>query len=668
MMMAPSPTTGSNNAIVAEDNFPSCNLVVSNNQHNPVAIDSPCSTSSASSSNSSTVSSPTIPHTHHQLQQHSCTTAIGCNGSNNHSLPPKIQQKKRPFYQQPIVTEERIIQNYVFHNESNTNALVNTAIPTGKSHSTSSSSSSSDLSNISPPNIQKDVNSSLTTTIKQEFTFDKAQGQLAPIQTVQQQFQHKLTNNIDDLNEKKKKKRRNQAKSACENCRKAHTACSDNKPCARCVKLGIPCVEAPKKKQKMLKVQSNSSVVSVSSTTTTNTPTSVTNSNTISTITNNNNVAVSSIGFPSNKIDNGNNAVKNGKSLQPIDNNQSPENNSRTLPLSLPQQMNTNNNAPLIFDAHSLTPQIINLFHQYIQEGNLEKVVAMCLKCYQLITMTPLELKNTYGMNGAMIQAQNNQRNGFLYSYFYSKYNMMNVMRDILWSNYKKEYFNLLFKLIGLDDDKSLIRTYLQGVACNLSEVENENKIGLLSYSAIHGRIEIFKLLCEEFNLSLCQIKDEKYLPIHFACSYERVEIVEYILKNYPNQLNIQVSNNSSPLMVSCAYGSFKTVKLLIENRANVNLFDVDGLYAIHYAIKFNHFNIVSYLAQHHADLSVKTNSGQSIFDLVTDNDKKLMLELIVQNRSLNDRMLLQEDLIKNLKEQLNHQSNGCCNHHDERK
>merc|ERR1711915_194834 len=50
-------------------------------------------------------------------------------------------------------------------------------------------------------------------------------------------------------------KRRKQVKSACSNCRKSKTACCDQRPCRRCISLGLAdsCVDVPRKRREKKK-------------------------------------------------------------------------------------------------------------------------------------------------------------------------------------------------------------------------------------------------------------------------------------------------------------------------------------------------------------------------------------------------------------------------------
>lgn len=52
-------------------------------------------------------------------------------------------------------------------------------------------------------------------------------------------------------------KRRKQVKVACGNCRKAKTACSDERPCKRCLSLGLgdSCKDVPRKRRGKKKVE-----------------------------------------------------------------------------------------------------------------------------------------------------------------------------------------------------------------------------------------------------------------------------------------------------------------------------------------------------------------------------------------------------------------------------
>ena len=45
------------------------------------------------------------------------------------------------------------------------------------------------------------------------------------------------------------KKRRSISKKACENCRKAHSCCSDQRPCVRCLANSLDCMDMPSKKR-----------------------------------------------------------------------------------------------------------------------------------------------------------------------------------------------------------------------------------------------------------------------------------------------------------------------------------------------------------------------------------------------------------------------------------
>jgi hypothetical protein len=54
--------------------------------------------------------------------------------------------------------------------------------------------------------------------------------------------------NTPQMNLKDKKKRAISRK-ACENCRKAHSCCSENRPCKRCTSLQMPCFDIPSKKR-----------------------------------------------------------------------------------------------------------------------------------------------------------------------------------------------------------------------------------------------------------------------------------------------------------------------------------------------------------------------------------------------------------------------------------
>lgn len=63
-------------------------------------------------------------------------------------------------------------------------------------------------------------------------------------QQLPQQDDEGLESGDEDAGPNKKKRKRYHAKKACANCRRAHTACEDERPCKRCRKKGVSCFDA----------------------------------------------------------------------------------------------------------------------------------------------------------------------------------------------------------------------------------------------------------------------------------------------------------------------------------------------------------------------------------------------------------------------------------------
>ncbi|KAG2387162.1 hypothetical protein C9374_001494 [Naegleria lovaniensis] len=656
---------------------------------------------------------PVLNKNHHHPQTSTTTEFVG---DHQHT-----EEKETQAYLPRPVRTAAVATNTM--NSTSSSLLLPVVVTPTSSHGSHANTTPTSVTGLGSNNIHNNGNH-LTPTTMNSSSFSNPPFSLG--NGVQQ--------NSQDMAEQAKKRRRNQAKAACENCRKAHTACQDQKPCHRCVKLGLECVEAQKKTKMKIPKTSGTSPAYAPLSTTTTASIAATNavhnhhslSNGSAAMGMNGHVnhhhvdqrqpmetqqlspngrPISSSSSTSSSTSDGDGetqrnfnpvpvqfhssptAQSNGSMVNHVESStnspmrvvastmqhQQPRNaqsNSSTVTSyyssQSPPQTNTcaqpytpvdnNNNLDMPLHISQLSPQFIVQFQQQVKDGNCDKLRATCEHCFQLITMSIEDIKKAFTVPHLSRQHHdvqfNSNRNGFLLAYLYGKFNVMNMMRDMLWTHHKKDYIDFLYKLVSLEDDKALIRMFLQGVQLDLNTIENENGVGLLSFCACFGRLDIFKMLCEEFSCSLYQCRDEKYLPIHFACSYGHVEIAEYILQKHPDQLDIQMNNHSSPLILSSAYGSMKSVKFLVERGANVHLQDHEGQSAVYHATKYNHFQIVQYLAQHNADLYAKTNSGQSIFDLAEGSpEKKLLLELIIQNKTLNDRISLQDDLIKSMRQ-----------------
>ena len=83
--------------------------------------------------------------------------------------------------------------------------------------------------------------------------------------------------------------------------------------------------------------------------------------------------------------------------------------------------------------------------------------------------------------------------------------------------------------------------------------------------------------------------------------------IVHYLIEKHNVDINIEGYEEKTPLHYACEYGHLQIVEYLISKGANVNAKDKYGNHVIHYASKLGHLPIVQYLIEkQNIDIKIK--------------------------------------------------------------
>ena len=100
-----------------------------------------------------------------------------------------------------------------------------------------------------------------------------------------------------------------------------------------------------------------------------------------------------------------------------------------------------------------------------------------------------------------------------------------------------------------IDDGDNIIddiRKYISNNSININ-AQNENGTTFLGFAVDNNKIQITKLLIEEFgaNINLCD--DMGYTPLHCAVMNDNIEIIELLLKNGANVNAKSFDDNEVP-------------------------------------------------------------------------------------------------------------------------
>lgn len=116
--------------------------------------------------------------------------------------------------------------------------------------------------------------------------------------------------------------------------------------------------------------------------------------------------------------------------------------------------------------------------------------------------------------------------------------------------------------------------------------------------------------------------------PLHYACENGQADIAEILLKKYkcdPNCLNVLGLTPIQVVTPSKRYGSWDTmprvIKVLVENKAHLNVVDSDGNTPLHKVCKFSNVaapeSVKCLLEEGKCDPDIKNNAGLTPLQII---------------------------------------------------
>lgn len=139
------------------------------------------------------------------------------------------------------------------------------------------------------------------------------------------------------------------------------------------------------------------------------------------------------------------------------------------------------------------------------------------------------------------------------------------------------------------------IEIHSMSVLKDLLSAFNKNQ---LFRATIDGDFNKFKELINKFDIN--SQNDKGWSLLHFACCYNQIEIVQYLLELENINVNIKENEKLTPLHIAVRFGNEKIIKLLMtRHEINVNSKNKDLFTPLHYAVKYRYINIVKILLDH---------------------------------------------------------------------
>lgn len=148
--------------------------------------------------------------------------------------------------------------------------------------------------------------------------------------------------------------------------------------------------------------------------------------------------------------------------------------------------------------------------------------------------------------------------------------------------------------------------------------------------AAASGRLDYVKKILKNELEILNQFAVDGFTALGLSCFFNQKEIANFLLKKGADP-NI-VSNNDfkvAPLHSAVATSQIEIVNILLQNGANINSKQSNGVTALHSAAHNGATDIVKLLLQNGADEKAKTEDGKSVLFFAKEGEFKEIIDLL---------------------------------------
>jgi ankyrin repeat protein len=114
-----------------------------------------------------------------------------------------------------------------------------------------------------------------------------------------------------------------------------------------------------------------------------------------------------------------------------------------------------------------------------------------------------------------------------------------------------------------------------------------------------------------------------KYTLIHSLSMQDDTGLFDFPTKDI--NYNVQTIDGTVPLQISIMTHSFDTAIYLLESGANINYQDKYGESVVFWAVRINDIELLEILLQFNPDLLLRNNKGETIYDIASEEIKKLL-------------------------------------------
>jgi len=158
---------------------------------------------------------------------------------------------------------------------------------------------------------------------------------------------------------------------------------------------------------------------------------------------------------------------------------------------------------------------------------------------------------------------------------------------------------------------------------CNAQATQQKDVFNVARSGTVEEMRELMKIDKDTINT----LNHMGFSPLILACYRGNAPVAEFLAKNVSN-INYN-SSNGTALAAAAVKGNTALVKVLLENKANPNLADGQGMTPLLYAAQFDNKEIVALLLHYKADKNMADNEGKKPMDYAVFNKSREMIALL---------------------------------------
>ncbi|ORX45573.1 ankyrin, partial [Piromyces finnis] len=148
-------------------------------------------------------------------------------------------------------------------------------------------------------------------------------------------------------------------------------------------------------------------------------------------------------------------------------------------------------------------------------------------------------------------------------------------------------------------------------------------------------KVKVYLDYGDDINL----IDDFDNTPLHYACTYNRINITKILLQSPKINVDIKCCQSRiTPFLCAAYTKNIEMMTILLEHGANINACDSNGASVLFNLCKDENKEVYKYLLDHHISVKIQDKSGMTILHQIAVTNKKELAELIINyDRSIID-------------------------------